>query len=206
MSSGELRRMDKLKQVMKLSARGRGIAASMVETFSDSAFAKEAEAVRSILLGRPLEESAAEIATGDGPSKDLLLFLLQQAKVDAAEASRRADKLAALFGHWVRAKQQRLVDQRIMETRSLMVSAILGGVTAMVACLAPVLSSFQISFTVQPPTSPGYSQYLGLFFVIPGSFFLGLFFSRRRALLNVAVSAAAFALVVYLFGPLVLTI
>ncbi len=198
--------MDKLKQVMKLSARGRGIAASIVETFGKSRQAQEVDAVRSILLGKPLEESAVGIAAGDGPSSDLLLFLLRQAKVDATEAGKRADKLAVLFEHWVRAKQQRLVDQRIMETRSLMVSAILGGVTAMVACLAPVLSSFQISFTLQPPTSPGYSQYLGLFFVIPGSFFLGLFFSPRRALLNVLVSASVFALVVYLFGPLVLTI
>ena len=205
MSSAELRRMDKLRQVMRLSARGKGMAASIVETFRDSKLAPEVETVRSILLGRPVEESAARMASGDGPARDLLLYLVQQAKVDASEASRRADKLAVLFEHWVRAKQERLVDQRIMETRSLMVSAILGGVTAMVATLAPVLASFQLSFT-QQATSVGYSQYLGLFFIVPGSFFLGLFFSRRRALLNVMVSVAVFSLVVYLFAPLVLSV
>lgn len=205
MSTAELRRMDKLRQIMRLSARGKGIAASIVETFRESKLAPEVEMVRSILLGMPVEESATRMASGDGPSRDLILYLIQQAKIDASEASRRADKLATLFEHWVRAKQERLVDQRIMETRSLMVSAILGGVTAMVATLAPVLSSFQLSFT-QQATSVGYSQYLGLFFIVPGSFFLGLFFSRRRALLNVAVSVLVFSLVVYLFAPLVLSV
>ncbi len=197
--------MEKLRQIMRLSARGKGMAASVVETFRDSKSAPEVEAVRSILLGNPVEESASRIASGDGPSRDLVLYLVQQAKIDASEASRRADKLAVLFEHWVRAKQERLVDQRIMETRSLMVSAILGGVTAMVATLAPVLASFQLSFT-QQTTSVGYSQYLGLFFIVPGSFFLGLFFSRRRALLNVAVSVLAFSLVVYLFAPLLVSV
>jgi len=204
-SSAELRRMDKLRQVMRLSARGKGMAASIVETFKASQIPAEVRAVRSILLGKTIEESVRSTISGNDHSRDLLLYLVAQAKMDAPEASRRADKLAVLFEHWVRAKQDRLVEQRIMETRSIMVSAILGGVTAMVASLAPVLTTFQLTLT-QPQTSPSYSPYLGLLFVIPGAFFLGMFFSSRRALLNVAISGAAYMLVVYFFAPLVFAI
>ncbi|MDA4136195.1 MAG: hypothetical protein OK449_04240 [Thaumarchaeota archaeon] len=205
MSSSELRRMNKLRQVMRLSARGNGMAASLVETFRGSRLPAELSAVRSILLGRPLEESVGSMMAADDRSSDLLIYLVQQAKIDAPEASRRADKLALLFEHWVRAKQDRIVEQRIMETRSIMVSAILGGVTAMAAALAPALSTFQLTFAQLQP-SPAYTEYLGLLFVIPGALFLGLFFSPRRALLNMAISGAAYLMVVYFFAPLVVSI
>jgi hypothetical protein len=205
MSSAEMRRMNKLRQVMRLSARGKGMAASVVETFKDSEIDEERKTARRILLGRPLEDSVGAMTSGGGQSRDLLLYLVDQAKMNAPEASRQADRLTAMFERWVRAKQERLVDQRIMQTRSVMVSAILGGVTAMLAALAPVLSTFQLTLT-QQAAAPAGSQYLGLFLAVPSAFFLGMFFSPRRALLNSAISAAAYMLVVYFFAPLVLAI
>jgi uncharacterized membrane protein len=101
-------------------------------------------------------------------------------------------------------KQQRIVEQRIMETRSIMVSGILGGVTAMISALAPVLSSFQLTLSAQPP--PSSPSYLGILFVLPAASFLGFFFSPRRAYVNVAVSVAAFVLVTYFFSPLIVAI
>lgn len=208
----ELARMDRLRAVMKLSSRGRGMGASLVETFGESDSEEEQKVVRSILLGHPVDESTAELLKTGGHARDLLSFLVQQAKINASEASRRADRLASLFEHWVRAQQARIVDQRILETRSIMVSAILGGVTAMVATIAPVLSSFQLTLSADGTaalaagTAIGYAQYLGLFFVVPGSFFLGLFFSPRRALLNVAISCTAYLFAAYLFAPLVVAL
>ena len=68
-------------------------------------------------------------------------------------------------------KQQRVVEQKIMETRSIMVSVILGAVTAMISALAPVLSSFQLTLGATPAApSP---SYLGIMFVVPASSFLG---------------------------------
>jgi hypothetical protein len=100
-----------------------------------------------------------------------------------------------------------LIEQKIMETRSLMVSAILGAVTAMVAALAPVLSSFQLSLTAPAQQAPApYTLYIGILLVVPGAFFLGQFFSMKRAVLNLAVSLAAYLLVVYFFSPLVLSV
>ena len=69
MSSSELRRMNKLRQVMRLSARGKGMAASIVETFRESRRTGELETVRSILLGRPVEESVSSMMSGGGPQQ-----------------------------------------------------------------------------------------------------------------------------------------
>jgi hypothetical protein len=193
--------MGKLRQVLRMSAHGRGIAASIVETFCDSRVEDEREMVRQILLGNPVDESAARLVSSNDHSRDILAYVVDQAKVNAVEASRRADRLTSLFEHWVWMRQQRMVEQRIMETRSIMVSAILGAVTAMISALAPVLASFQLTLGEQPhPSSP---SYLGILFVIPAALFLGIFFSPRRAFLNLVVSAAAYMLVAHFFTPLV---
>ncbi len=104
--------------------------------------------------------------------------------------------------------RQRVLDQKVMETRSIMVSAILGGVTAMVSALAPVLTTFQLSLSETQPASPtsSYSPYWGILFVLPAASFLGFFFSTRRAYLNVLAASMAYLVVTYFFGPLVLTI
>jgi len=200
-SSSEMARMGKLRQVLRLAAHGKGIAASLVETFRDSRVAEEREMARRILLGSPAEISATNLIAKNDLSRDALLYVINQAKVNAVEASRRADRLTSLFEHWVWMKQQRAVDQKIMETRSILVSAILGGVTGMISTLAPILASFQLALGTQPPTpSP---SYLGILFVVPASVFLGVFFSPRRAYLNLIVSILSFFLVVYFFSPLV---
>jgi len=201
-SSPELARMVKLRQVLRLAARGRGIAASIVETFRESPVHEENDMVRRILLGNPVERSAADLISRNDHSRDVLLYVVNQAKADAVEASRRADRLTSLFEHWVWMKQQRIVEQRIMETRSIMVSAILGGVTAMISALAPVLSTFQLTLGSQPQTAA--PSYLGVLFVAPAALFLGFFFSPRRAYLNLLVSVVAFGLVSYFFTPLVM--
>jgi len=200
-SSHELARMSRLRQVLRLSAQGKGIAASLVETFSGSGADEERELVRQILLGVPVERAVANLASESDQSHDVLLYVVNQAKVNAVEASKRADRLTTLFEHWVWMKKQRMVDQKIMETRSIMVSVILGAVTAMISTLAPVLASFQLTLGSQPP-SPAPS-YLGILFVIPASSFLGFFFSPKRAYVNLIVSVAAYLIVTYLFAPLV---
>jgi hypothetical protein len=204
MSSSELARMGKLRHVLRLSAHGKGIAASIVETFRESNIPEEREVVRKILLGYPVEQSVAKLISKNDHSRDILLYVVKQAKVNAVEASKRADRLTSLFEHWVWMKQQRIVEQRIMETRSIMVSVILGAVTAMISALAPVLASFQLSLTAQPQASS--PSYLGILFVIPAASFLGIFFSPKRAYLNLIVSVGAYLLVTYSFAPLLVTI
>lgn len=212
MSTPDLSLMERLRQVLRLSSRGKGVAASVVETFRESGRRGEMEMVRGILLGHPVGEAMRSLESdrkgGDTYTRDLMLYVVEQAKVDAAEASKRADKLTTLFEHWIWMKRQRAMEQKVMETRSIIVSAILGGVTAMVSSLAPVLSTFQLSLSETQPYAPAsaYSPYWGILFVLPAASFLGLFFSARRAYLNVLAAGLAYLVVTYFFGPLVLTI
>jgi hypothetical protein len=208
-SANDLSLMGRLRQVLRLSSQGKGVAASVVETFMESDRPGERDMVRKIALGHPVRESVRSLTPGKKSAEtytsDLMLFVVEQAKVDAAEASRRADRLTALFEHWIWMTRQRGIEQKVLETRSVMVSAILGGVTAMVACLAPVLSGFQLSLTEAQTAQavPAYSPYLGILFVLPAASFLGIFFSRRRAYLNVLAASGAYLMVAYFFGPLV---
>ena len=137
MSGPELGRLGKLRRVLRLSAQGKGIAASIVESFRESRTGEESEMVRQILLGNSVEQSVDGLISKDDHSREILLYVVSQAKVNAVEASRRADKLTTLFEHWVWMKQERIVEQRIMEMRSIMVSCILGGVTAMISPSPP---------------------------------------------------------------------
>jgi hypothetical protein len=204
--------MGKLRQVLRLSSHGKGVAASVVETFIDSDREAEVEMVRRIMLGFTVKQSMKPLVSRGRENgrftSDLMLYVVEQAKVDAAEASRRADKLSTLFEHWIWMTRQRAMEQKVMETRSIMVSAILGGVTAMVSSLAPILTTFQLSLseTQSASAAPVYSPYLGILFVLPAASFLGIFFSRRRAYLNLLAASAAYLVVAYFFGPLVLTV
>lgn len=209
MTSSELSLMGRLRRVLWLSSHGKGVAASVVETFRESKVETERSMVRKILLGNPAEEAAAEVAAQNERTGDLMLFVMEHSKVDAAEISKKADRLTSLFEHWIWMKRQRLIDQKIMETRSLMIAAILGGVTAMISSLGPVLVDFQSSLSLTQPLANSTqtdSPYWGILLVVPAASFLGVFFSRKRAYLNVLVASATYLLVVYLFSPLVLSI
>ena len=82
-----------------------------------------------------------------------------------------------------------------------MVSVVLGAVTAMISAFAPFLASFQLTLGTQPAISG--PSYLGILFVTPAALFLGIFFSPKRACLNLTVALLAYLLVTYFFAPLV---
>ena len=210
MSAPDLALMGKLRQVLRLSSRGKGVAASVVETFRQSDRRGEKEVVRRIMLGHPVRKAMAPLYAegkrGERYASDLMRYVVEQAGVDAAEASKGADRLTTLFEHWIWMTHQRAMDQKVMETRSILVSTILGGVTAMVSTLAPVLTSFQLSLSGTPPVSQSYSPYWGILLVLPAASFLGVFFSRRRAYLNLVATSVAYLGVAYFFGPLVVGI
>lgn len=208
MKSGELALMGRFRQALRFCVRGRGVAASVVAAFRDSDAIGERAMVRKIMLGQPVSRAVQALPQGrdsTSSTRDLMLYVVEQAKVDAAEASRRADRLTVLFEHWIWMTRQREMDQKVMETRSILVSAVLGGVTAMISSLAPLLAGFHLSLTLTqtPPSQPPFSGYLGILFVIPAASFLGVYFSRKRAYLNVIVACGAYLAVSYFFGPLV---
>jgi hypothetical protein len=214
-SRSETARLSKIRQILRLAAHGRGVAASIVETLSTSTQAEDKDVARMILLGSPVRSAIHALTRKSGPkgrstsrpvastATEILLYLVVQAHVNAVEASRRADNLSALFERWLRSRQQRSAEQAIMEMRSVLVSGVLGGVTAMISSLAPILSTFQVQITTQPTHTATYSPYLGVSFVLPAAAFLGLFFSPRRAYVNVIVASIAYILATYFFSQVV---
>ncbi len=77
MSGRDLSLMGRLRQVLRLSSHGKGVAASVVETFRESVIEGEREMVRSILLGHPVRQSLRSLGSdkkgAEGYTRDLLL-------------------------------------------------------------------------------------------------------------------------------------
>jgi hypothetical protein len=201
LSNREAERIETVARVLRLSAKGGGVAASAIEVFGRSPEPDELDAARKILLGVPLDGAFSALTAGRGAAGSLLRFLVAQAKINAPEASKRGEKISVLFGRWVRMNERRTMEQKVVAFRSLLVSGVLGGVCAIVSSLAPVLASFQVSLSPQPAPL-WYLPFAGLLFAVPSSGLLGVFVSRRRAYLNVLVCTIAYLVALSLFGPI----
>ncbi len=122
--------------------------------------------------------------------------------MSSSEASRGAERLSSMFDRWTLLKEKREMEKKVMAFRGLIVSAVAGVVVGMLSTLAPVVSGFQITLGTAPKPAQGFSPYEGMVFLLPSALCLGLFLSPKRPYINVAVSLAAFAAVVYFLGPL----
>jgi len=201
-TAGELEVMRRLRTVLKRSSRGLGLAAAFVGVFSGSKDNAERDAVKRILLGTPVERALAGLMKDSGSSGELLRFVATLARISALEASRGAEKLSSMFDRWTLLKERRAMERKVMAFRGTIVSVVAGVVVGMLSTLAPVISSFQITLGTAPQTAAGFSPYEGAVFLLPSALCLGLFLSPQRPYVNVVVSFAAFAGVVYFLGPL----
>jgi hypothetical protein len=193
--------MRKLRAVLKGSSRGLGLAASFVRVFSESRKGRERDAVKRILLGSPVENAFAGIFSEDSSSGELLRFIAALARIDSSEASKGAERLSSMFDRWTLLKERRAMERKVMQFRGFIVSAVAGVVVGMLSTLAPVISNFQISFGTTATAVSGFSPYEGAVFLIPSSIALGIYLSPHRPYLDVAISLATFAGVVYFLGP-----
>jgi hypothetical protein len=200
-ASEELEVMRRLRTVLKRSSRGLGLAASFVGVFSSSKDMVEREAVKRILLGTPFEMAFAGLIKKTSSSGELLRFIAALAKISSSEASRGAERLSSMFDRWTLLKEKRVMEMKVMEFRGFIVSVVAGVVVGMLSSLAPVISGFQISLGTTPQAPSGFSPYEGAVFLLPSALCLGLFLSPSRPYLNVVVSLASFAGVVYFLGP-----
>jgi len=201
-TAGELEVMRRLRTVLKRSSRGLGLAAAFVGVFSGSKDNAERDAVKRILLGTPVERALAGLMKDSGSSGELLRFVATLARISALEASRGAEKLSSMFDRWTLLKERRAMERKVMAFRGTIVSVVAGVVVGMLSTLAPVISSFQITLGTAPQAAAGFSPYEGAVFLLPSALCLGLFLSPQRPYVNVVVSFAAFAGVVYFLGPL----
>ena len=199
----ELERIERLKIALRHATQGRGIGAAVVEVFRRSKDRGEYEAARKMLLGIPVKESVSPMTTSNRePGFDLLRYIVFEARVNSIEAGKKAEKLTSYFERWAEMKHKRSLEEKAMEVRAHMISAILGAVLAMISSLAPILASFQFLATPHPTPSSSL-PYFGFAFSLASASFLGMFAAPRRPYVEPLISSLAYVVMFYLIAPLV---
>ncbi len=189
-----------LRRVLESAGSGMGMSQSIVKGMSAVPL-KGAEAARMLLLGFPLAVALRPL-TEDGSEEVAMLasLIVSAPRSSAALVGRSGEELADTLERWVKLKENRRMEQRVMRFRSVMTSGVLGAVTAMVATLGPLVGS--LNFAASPAQSAaGLLPAAGVMTAV-SSAMLGLFMSGRRAFVNVAVALVVFALVSTVASPL----
>jgi len=198
----EIQRIARLRKIFSESSKGRGLASSLVTVFKPSGERSEEEVARMILLGFPPARGfRLLLGSEEGSTKALVDFMASGSRVNVRNAGRRAEKLAIIFERWARMRERRILEQKVLELRGHIISAILGAVLAFLSSLAPFISSFQL-FGIPAPSDGNLVVYAGGSMAIVSSAFLGSFLSSRRRYLDPIIAAGAFLLAVQMIAPL----
>lgn len=198
----EIQRIGRLRRIFTESSKGRGLASSLVDTFRFSKDKSEKEVARLILLGIPPTQALRLLLeSGERGARGLVNYIVAEGRVNARNAGRRAEKLAIMFERWARLKETRILEQKVMELRGHIISAILGAVLAFLASLAPFVASFQL-FAVPSPLGSGLVVYSGCAMTIVSSAFLGSFLSPRRRYVDPIIAVIAFLVALQMTAPI----
>jgi hypothetical protein len=196
----DVARILSLKRILESVAQGSGISRSAVQELRGTDRLGK-EAARGLLLGYPvplamrpmMDHGAAEVA--------MLASLVAAAPGSSAPAvGRRGSAVARTLERWVKAKEARALEQKVMRFRSLVTSGVLGAVTGMVATLGPMVGS--LGFGGGQGPGGGALVYGAAAMTAVSSGLLGAFMSGRGLYVNVALSLATFGLVCAVASPL----
>lgn len=180
---------------------GRGVALSVVEELR-SAPDPAPDAARKLLLGYPLRASLRLLSESGTDEVAMLASLVVAApRSSAALVGEKGEELAATLERWVKARDNRRLEQKALKFRSVVTSGVLGAVTAMLASLGPLVGSLNLGGGA-PPGDPSAFLAGAAVMAAIGSAMLGLFVSGKGFLLNVAVTMGAFAVVSAFAFPL----
>lgn len=190
-----------LRRILESSAEGKGVARSVVEEFRRSP-PPWSQAARMLLLGHPLRTSMAELLESRSAEAAMLASLIVASPTSSALlVGKRGESLAATLERWVKAKETRRLEEKVMRFRSVVTSAVLGAVTAMIASLGPLVGNLNFEGTA-PPVHPMTLLAGSAALAAIGSGVLGSYFSGKGFPLNVAMTLGAFALVSVAVSPL----
>lgn len=197
----DLARLALFRRLLGLVTSGMGVSASIVRAFR-AAEGEEQDAARLVLLGNPPPVSLAAIVSDDAKELGMLASLVAGASSSSAMVlGKKGEALSALLEGWLKAKESRLLERRVLQMRGYIMSAVLGAVMAIIAALGPVVGS--IDFLQATPQVPGASiSYFSAAMVVVSSSMLGIFLSGRRFYLNLFVAIAVFALALAAASPL----
>ncbi len=189
-----------LRRVLESAESGMGMSQSIVKGLRETQREGE-ESARMLLLGLPLAVSLRPLTEGRSEEVAMLASLIVSAsKSSTALVGRSGEDLADTLERWVKVKENSRLEQKGLRFRSLITSAVLGAVTAMVASLGPVVGN--LSFTAPSVQGAGLLLPAAAAMSALSSGMLGLFMSGRRLFLNVAVALMVFAAVSAVASPL----
>jgi hypothetical protein len=193
--------MQKVKDIIRYASAGRGIASSLVSAFQVGASSNEQQSARLILLGVPPSQALRKLLSQfRNESGEVIRFLLAQSKFDLAQSGVRADRLAPLLEKWGEQRQKYLMEQRVLQTRILLVSIILGAVMAFFSSLLPFISSFNLGRLT--PVTPNSLVLLSFALAMTSSFYLSMSAASRIKALGPILTAVVFVSVYYFSLPL----
>jgi len=162
----------------------------------------EREVARLVLLGIPAKKALNRLLESEETGiRSLVTYVASESGLSARDSGRRAERLSITFERWARLKERRRLEQKVLELRGHMVSAILGPVMAFLSSLAPFVLSFQFLSGASAP-SGGLLVYAAGAMSIASSAFLGSFFSTQRRYLDPLIAGISFALALQMTAPI----
>ena len=192
--SSELSMLRSLRRILESAAEGEGLARSIAEELRGSA-PPGPDSARRVLLGYPLQASLGPLVESPSEEVAMLASLVVAApRSSAALVGRSGEELAGTLERWVKARESRRLEQKVLRFRSVVTSGVLGAVTAMVASLGPLVGSLNFQGSARP-VDPITLLVGAAVMAAVSSAVLGLFMSASGILFNVGVTLAVFAVV-----------
>lgn len=190
-----------LRRVLESASEGRGVAHSLVAELPTSG-SHGADIARRVLLGFPPEVSMRPTAKGVSEEVAILTQLITQAASSSALLiGAGGAELSFTLEKWVKLREARRIESRVVWFRSVITSGVLGAVTAMIGSLGPVLGSLDFLHPQAPKATD--VVYAAAALAIVSSTMLGISLAGRKFYVNVAVTMVVFSAVDLLVSPLV---
>lgn len=190
-----------LKGVLESAAEGKGLAGSVVEKLG-GAGGPATEAARLVLLGHPISVALRPLAEGGSEEVAMVAALIVSAPMSSAPRVGKSGKsLVSTLEGWIRARESRELEQKVLRFRGIVASGVLGAVSSMLASLGPLVGNLDLGAAGQQ-VNGGPLLYASAAMAAIGSGMLGVYMSGRGMVLNVALTLAVFALVAAAAAPL----
>jgi hypothetical protein len=190
-----------LRRVLESASEGKGMARSVVEELRPSSLPWSRSA-KLLLLGHPIRTSMEALLESPYDEAAMLASLIVASAMSSALlVGKKGEVLAGTLERWVKAKENRRLEEKVMRFRSMVTSGVLGAVTAMVASLGPLVGSLNFE-GASPAVDPLTLLVGGAAMAAIGSAVLGFYMSGKGFPLNVAVTLGVFVLVSAAVSPL----
>ncbi len=187
-----------MRRVLEQVSHGKGISSSLVEELGSIA-PEGKEVARRVLTGLPLGMALRPVSSSSQEVALLAALVEHSPNGSSSWMGRSGEGVSAVLERWVKSRENRRLNARVMAFRGMLTSCILGAVAGVLAALGPVLGS--LSFESPPPPRPSL-PYAAAAMAVASSAMLGLYLAPRRAYLNVMATGLVYAAAWLAMSPL----